>query len=89
MFNLIDYSFVILLIIKLIQIKSGIMKTVVKIDGMSCQHCVMEVKKEIQKLEIKNLEVKIGEASVEFDEKILSEDDIIQAIVNAGYIVVK
>lgn len=65
------------------------MKTLIKIDGMSCQHCVMAVKKEIQKLEIKNLEVKIGEASVEFDEKILSEDDINQAIVNAGYVVVK
>jgi len=65
------------------------MKTLIKIDGMSCQHCVMAVKKEIQKLEIKNLEVKIGEASVEFDEKILSDDDINQAIVNAGYVVVK
>jgi copper chaperone CopZ len=35
------------------------MKTVIIIDGMSCQHCVMAVKKEIQKLEIKNLEVKL------------------------------
>lgn len=64
------------------------MKTLIKIDGMSCQHCVMAVKKEIQKLEIKNLEVKIGEASVEFDEKSLSQDDINKAIVDAGFVVV-
>lgn len=64
------------------------MKTLIKIDGMSCQHCVMAVKKEIEKLEIKNLDVKIGEASVEFDEKILSQDNINQAIVDAGFVVV-
>jgi copper chaperone CopZ len=35
------------------------MTTTLQIKGMSCQHCVMAVKKEIQKLEIKNLEVKL------------------------------
>ena len=43
-------------------------KTTIKIDGMSCQHCVMAVKKEIQKLDVNQLEVKIGEAIVECDE---------------------
>lgn len=65
------------------------MKTVIKIDGMSCQHCVMAVKKEIQKLDVKNLDVKIGEASVEFDESKVSEENIKKAIEEAGYIVVK
>ena len=64
------------------------MKTIFKIDGMSCQHCVMAVKKEIQKLDVKNLDVKIGEASVEFDESKVSEDQINKAIEQAGYIVV-
>ena len=64
------------------------MKTVFKIDGMSCQHCVMAVKKEIQKLDVKNLDVKIGEASVEFDESKVSEENIKKAIEEAGYIVV-
>jgi copper chaperone len=64
------------------------MKTLIKIDGMSCQHCIMAVKKEIQKLEIKNLEVKIGEVTVEFDEEKLSQDDINQAIVDAGFVVI-
>jgi len=64
------------------------MKTVIIIDGMSCQHCVMAVKKEIQKLEIKNLEVKIGEALIEYDENKVSEKNIQQAIVDAGFAVV-
>ena len=64
------------------------MKTVFKIDGMSCQHCVMAVKKEIQKLDVKNLEVRIGEASVEFDESKVRKENIKKAIEEAGYIVV-
>jgi copper chaperone len=64
------------------------MKTLIKIDGMSCQHCVMAVKKELQKLEIKNLDVKIGEVSVEFDENKVTQAEINQAIVDAGFIVV-
>lgn len=65
------------------------MKTVIKIDGMSCNHCVMAVKKEIQKLNVQNLEVKIGEVSVEFDENKISLDNIKQAIEEAGYTVIK
>lgn len=64
------------------------MKTVFKIDGMSCQHCVMAVKKEIQKLDVKNLDVRIGEASVEFDESKVRKENIKKAIEEAGYIVV-
>ncbi|HEX9250673.1 MAG TPA: cation transporter [Ignavibacteriaceae bacterium] len=65
------------------------MKTVIKIDGMSCNHCVMAVKKEIQKLNVQNLEVKIGEASVEFDENKINLENIKQAIEEAGYTVIK
>ncbi len=64
------------------------MKSVIKIDGMSCQHCVMAVKKEVQKLDVQNLEVKIGEASVEYDENKVNEAAIKKAIEVAGYIVV-
>lgn len=64
------------------------MKTTIKIDGMSCQHCVMAVKKEIQKLDVQKLDVKIGEATVEFDESKLEVDAIENAIKAAGYIVI-
>lgn len=65
------------------------MKTKIKIDGMSCQHCVMAVKKEIQKLNIKNLEVKIGEAIVEFDEHVVNLELIKAAIEDAGFLMVE
>ncbi len=65
------------------------MEKVFKIEGMSCQHCVMAVKKEISKLNVDNLEVKIGEAKVQFDETKVQPSDIKQAIINAGYSVVE
>lgn len=55
------------------------------IEGMTCQHCIMAVKKEIQKLDVQNINVKIGEATIDFDEKKLSEQLIIDAIEEAGY----
>lgn len=64
------------------------MTTTLQIKGMSCQHCVMSVKKEIQKLDIKNLEIKIGEATIEFDESITKMDNIIDAVIEAGFEVV-
>ena len=60
-----------------------------KIDGMSCNHCVMAVKKEIQKLNVDSLDVKIGEATVKFDEKKVSESQIKDAITEAGYAVIQ
>lgn len=63
------------------------MKKIIKIDGMSCQHCVMAVKKEIQKLDVQNFQVVIGEVKVEFDENIITEENIKKAIKDAGYIV--
>ncbi|HMU42525.1 MAG TPA: cation transporter [Ignavibacteriaceae bacterium] len=65
------------------------MQLEIKIEGMSCQHCVMAVKKEISKLAIDNLDVKIGEAKVKFDESKVNPAAIKQAIVSAGYIVVE
>lgn len=59
------------------------------IDGMSCGHCVMAVKKEISKLNVSDLNVAIGNAQVDFDESKLSEEKIKQAITEAGYIVVE
>jgi len=63
------------------------MQLEIKIEGMSCQHCVMAVKKEISKLAIDDLDVKIGEAKVQFDEVKVKTSEIKEAIVSAGYIV--
>ncbi|MCL5031581.1 MAG: cation transporter [Bacteroidetes bacterium] len=60
-----------------------------KIEGMSCQHCVMAVKKELNKIEnIKVEDVQIGSAKVQYDENKISDKILIEAIEEAGYKVV-
>jgi copper chaperone len=59
---------------------------VIHIEGMSCQHCVMRVKKAIEGLSgISSLNVETGEAKVTFDESKVQKSDIEAAIVKAGY----
>ncbi|MCX6145007.1 MAG: cation transporter [Ignavibacteriales bacterium] len=56
------------------------------IQGMSCGHCVMHVKKalsELNGLNIKNVE--IGKVIVEFDETVVTKQRIAKAIEEAGY----
>ncbi len=65
------------------------MKAELKVEGMTCNHCVMAVKKEITKLPVQNLDVKIGEVSVEFDETLVTLDEIKNSITEAGYYVVE
>jgi copper chaperone len=61
----------------------------VKIDGMSCQHCVMRVKKAIDAVDgVSSAEVEVGSAKVVFDESKTTVDAIKTAITNAGYRVV-
>ena len=60
-----------------------------KIDGMSCQHCVTSVKKSIDGLEgIESSEVTIGSAKISYDESKTSKETIVGAVTNAGYKVV-
>jgi copper chaperone len=57
-----------------------------KIEGMSCGHCVMSVKKELGKLESVVVEdVQIGKAKIQFDETKISAKLIADAIDGAGY----
>jgi len=60
-----------------------------KIEGMSCGHCVMAVKKELSKLNLESAEVEIGSAKVNFDETKVNSSTIENAITEAGYKVVK
>jgi len=60
-----------------------------KIEGMSCQHCVMSVKKAVDSLEgVSSSDVEIGSARVVYDEGRVSEEAIRDAINRAGYRVV-
>jgi copper chaperone CopZ len=56
------------------------------IEGMSCNHCVMHVKKELGKVEGLVVEdVQIGKARVHYEETIISPQRVAQAIYDAGY----
>ena len=56
------------------------------IEGMTCGHCVMHVKKELSKVHgLKVDAVEIGKARVEFDEAVVTTDQLAKAIEEAGY----
>ncbi|MCX6174022.1 MAG: cation transporter [Ignavibacteriales bacterium] len=59
------------------------------IEGMTCNHCVMAVKKELSKLNLATMEVGVGFAKVNFDETKVSPSEIEIAISNSGYKVQK
>lgn len=62
----------------------------VKIEGMTCHHCVMAVQRELGKLDgVKVNDVQIGSAKVEYDESKVNENAIAEAIEEAGYKLVK
>ena len=65
------------------------MKKIFKIDGMSCNHCVMSVSKSLSKLNLNDLKVKIGSAEVDYNENKSNENEVVKAIEEAGYKVVK
>jgi copper chaperone len=66
------------------------MASILKVKGMSCQHCVMSVTKALSQLEgIKNVQVDLAKGVVQFDNtKAVLMDQIEKAIEEAGYQVV-
>jgi len=68
-----------------------IMATVLKVKGMSCQHCVMSVTKALSQLEgVENIQVDLEKREVRFDNvKGVAAEQIAKAIVDAGYEVVQ
>ena len=57
-----------------------------KIEGMSCGHCVMSVKKELGKVPgIVVDDVQIGKAKIQYDESKVTEQALARAIDEAGY----
>jgi len=66
------------------------METTIKIEGMSCQHCVARVKKALDGLSgVTASDVQIGSASVKYDETKVKKEDIEAAIEKAGYRITK
>ncbi|MFZ1730983.1 MAG: heavy-metal-associated domain-containing protein [Bacteroidota bacterium] len=60
-----------------------------RLDRMTCNHCVMSVRKSLAQIE--NLEVddvQIGAAVVSFDENAVKTEDIEMVLAKAGYPVI-
>ncbi len=66
------------------------MATLLKVKGMSCQHCVMSVTKALGQLNgVKNVQVDLAKGEVRFDNtKEIASNQIEKAISDAGYEVV-
>jgi copper chaperone len=57
-----------------------------KIEGMTCQHCVMRVKKAVEQVPgVSQSEVAIGTARITYDESRAKEQDLEQAVEKAGH----
>ena len=67
------------------------MATVLKVKGMSCNHCVMSVTKALSKLDgLQNVKVDLQKGEVSFDNaKALGLEKVESAIADAGFEVVK
>ena len=67
------------------------MATILKVKGMSCQHCVMSVTKALSQLEgIKNIQVDLAKGEVRFDNvREVTPNRIEKAIQEAGYQVIQ
>jgi copper chaperone len=63
------------------------MKTkILSVDGMSCQHCIMELKKQLTKLDIKINEVQIGSAKIDYDDEKITQAQLEEAVKEAGFV---
>ncbi len=66
------------------------MASVLKVKGMSCQHCVMSITKALSQLDgIKNVQVDLATGEVRFDNtKTVASEQVEKAITDAGYEVI-
>lgn len=64
------------------------MKLTIKIDGMSCMHCVASVTNALQDLDgvsLVDVSLEQKNAVVEFDDTKLSADDLINTVEDIGF----
>ena len=57
-----------------------------KIEGMTCGHCVMSVRRELSKMPAVTVEdVQIGKARIQYDELKITDRQLAEAVEKAGY----
>ncbi len=60
-------------------------KITLKVEGMSCEMCVAKVEEALKKAGAENVSVKIGKATMSYDESKVSEEALVEAVVSAGF----
>ena len=60
-------------------------KEKILIEGMSCNHCVMAVKRELTDAHIDVQNVGIGYAEISYDESVINREAIKHAVEEAGF----
>ena len=60
-------------------------KLTLKIDGMGCEMFVKKVTEALTRDGVTDLDVKIGKATMKYDETKVSEETLIAAVVDAGF----
>jgi copper chaperone len=61
-------------------------RTTLKIDGMSCGHCVTSVRRALEAVEGVTVEhVTVGAATVAYDPAATSPEQLVGAVTEAGY----
>lgn len=58
------------------------------IEGMSCGHCVMAVKKELSKANISDYKLEIGKIVIDLEKNSRTIEELTKAIEEAGYKVI-
>jgi copper chaperone len=61
------------------------MNITLKVEGMSCQHCVNSVKKEFEKAGLTNHSIEIGQVKIKFETDNVDLNLIKELIEKAGY----
>ncbi|MBS4033930.1 MAG: heavy-metal-associated domain-containing protein [Ignavibacterium sp.] len=64
------------------------MENIFIVEGMSCEHCVVAVNKELNKVNITDVEVEIGKITLDIEKNSTTSDTLIKAVENAGYKVI-
>lgn len=59
------------------------------VEGMTCQHCVMAVQKELNRINANDFKVEIGLVELDIEQNNLTEEQVKQAIEKAGYSVLQ
>ena len=78
-------------IIKIVQEEYYMVKSTLKIQGMTCNHCVMRVAKALKAVpgvQDAQVDLQKGEAVVSYDETKVTMEKLSFAVVEAGYKVV-